>query len=261
MTDAERRAAADDEAGAGDAGGDAPSNGDRNPARLEPVWRRTRRTGTIRYHDIPLELAEGLRAILNRHELRTRTQIPASIAVTAALHGEGSTTISQALAAIIAQEMNAAVCWVDCGWLDRNAPAPEGNQPSLLDLLADPTRIVDAFVTSPDLPRLISLAPDPVPEAQRNLIVRSPEFERLLGILADEVDHVVFDVPPVLANASGLALLRRATSALLVARHRSTSIAQLQQVVDAIQPTPVLGVVLNQFRTRVPYRLGRILES
>jgi Mrp family chromosome partitioning ATPase len=214
----------------------------------------------LHYDEIPAELGEALRGIVNRWELRTGDGLPKSIAVTAALPGEGATTVSQALATLIAQEMGSFVCWVDCGWLTSDSsPAGDAGRPNLIDILADQSLILSAFQGSPDLPQLMSLAPGPVPENKRNMIVRSPEFERLLGILADEFDHVVFDVPPVLTSANGLALLRRADASLLVVRHRSTSLAQVQRAMEATQPTPNLGVVLNHYRTSIPARLRRML--
>lgn len=216
----------------------------------------------IPYDQIPSQLAEALRSIVNRYELRSGEPLPNTIAVTSAVHGEGVTTISQSLATLIAQEMDRLVCWVDCGWLTANDDAaPLAGQPDLLDLLDDHSKLITAFRTTPDLPQLIRLSPGPVPKAKRNMIVRSPSFEQLLRILADEFDHVVFDVPPVLANANSLALLRQANTSLLVVRHRSTSLTQVERAIEALQPTPTLGVVLNRFRTSMPRRLRRLLEA
>jgi Mrp family chromosome partitioning ATPase len=219
-------------------------------------------TAMLRYENIPAEMAEGLRGVINRYELRSGERIPKSIAVTSPLPGEGVTTVSQALATIIAQEMGSFVCWVDCGWLaaDGSADRPSA-RPNLVEILADQSRIISAFQASPELPQLMSLAPGPVPESKRNMIVRSPEFERLLAILAEEFDHVVFDVPPVLTNANGLALLRRADASLLVVRHRSTTLAQVRRAVEATQPTPNIGTLLNRYRTSIPVRVRRLLGA
>src|SRR5262245_41056966 len=50
----------------------------------------------LRYDEIPRDLADALRSVLNRYELRSG-DIPKSIAVTSALPGEGVTTVAQAL--------------------------------------------------------------------------------------------------------------------------------------------------------------------
>ena len=216
--------------------------------------------GMLRYDDIPLELGEAIRTIVNRYELRHAERLPTTIAVTSALHGEGVTTVSQALSTLLAQETGQYVCWVDCSWLapDQGQDVPTG-RPGLLEILADRAKILSAFQTAPDLPQLMSLSPGPVPESKRNMIARSPEFDRLLDVLTSEFDHVVFDIPPVLANANGLALVRRSDASLFVVRHRSTSVRQFRRALDATEPTPNLGVVLNRFRTSIPRRLRSLL--
>lgn len=212
------------------------------------------------YGDIPAELAEALRGIINRYELRHDGGLPSSIAVTSTLRGEGVTTVSQALATLIAQEAGKYVCWVDCSWLSAdNPPSASDGRPGLIDILADRANILSAFQTAPDLPQLFSLRAGPLPESKRNMIARSPQFDSLLDVLTKEFDHVVFDIPPVLANANGLALVRRSNASLFVIRHRATSVSQFERMVEATQPTPNLGVVLNRYRTSIPKRLRRLL--
>lgn len=207
----------------------------------------------LRHTELPPQLAEALRAIVNRYELREQAPLPSTIAVTAALSGEGVTTISQALATIIAHEMDSLVCWVDCSWLSTAPPPPYTvNRPSLVDILEEPSSIMSALQSSPECPRLMCLTVGPIAAARRNTIVRSAEFQQLLSGLGQEFDHVILDVPPVVAHSSGLALLQRSDASLLVVRHRSTTTSQFRAVVEATQPTPNLGVVLNRFRTRIP---------
>lgn len=217
-------------------------------------------TGMLRYDDIPQELAEAIRTVVNRYELRHDERLPTTIAVTSALHGEGVTLTSQALSTLVAQETGQYVCWVDCSWLASDQAAESTNgRPGLIEILADRAKILSAFQSAPDLPQLMSLNPGPVPESKRNMIVRSPEFDQLLDVLTSEFDHVVFDIPPVLNNANGLALVRRSDASLFVVRHRSTSIRQFRRALDATQPTPNLGVVLNKFKTSIPRRLRTLL--
>lgn len=211
------------------------------------------------YAAIPGPLAEAIRTLVNRYELSTGTLLPNSISVTSPLPGEGVTTISQALATMIAHEMGRFVCWVDCSWLTTAGTDVESNRPNLLDLLDDHGQIQSALQTTPGIPQLISLSPGPVPETKRNLIVRSPAFERLLNVLADEFDHVVFDLPPILTNSNAIAMLRQADASIFVVRHRSTTIAQLERAIESAQPTENLGIVLNRYRSSIPAQLRRLL--
>lgn len=216
-------------------------------------------SGMLSYDRIPTELAEALRRIVNRHELR-HDELPSTIAVTAALRGEGTTSVSQALSTLLAQESGSYVCWVDCSWLASDgAPQHDDGRPSLIEILADKSKVLTAFQASPELQQLVVLSPGRVPESKRNMIVRSPEFDQLIDVLAAEFDHVIFDIPPVLQDANGLALVRQSDASLLVVRQRSTSIAQFERALEATEPTPNLGVVLNRFNSRIPRRLARLL--
>lgn len=221
-----------------------------------------RHVDMLRYEDIPPALSEAVRTIVNRHELRTGEPLPRSVAVTSALSGEGVTTVSQVLAALLAQETGDVVCWFDCGWLAPQDGRDDGrDRPDLVEILKDQSRLVPALRSVPDLPNLICLAPRPVPEQRRNSIVRSPEFEVMLELLIEEFDHVIFDVPAVLPHPNTLALMRKCDASLFVVRHRATSVAQVERALAAIHPTPNLGVVLNRFRSSIPGFFRRQLEG
>ena len=211
------------------------------------------------YTTIPGPLAEAIRTLVNRYELSTGELLPNSISVTSPLPGQGVTTVSQALAAMIAQEMDRFVCWVDCSWLTVASTHTDSNRPDLLELLEDQSQFQSALQAAPGIPQLISLSPGPVPESKRNLIVRSPAFESLMRVLADEFDHVIFDLPPILTNSNAIAMLRQVDASIFVVRHRSTTIAQLQQAIESAQPTANLGVVLNRYRSSIPAQLRRLL--
>lgn len=214
----------------------------------------------LAYDEIPTELAEALRTIINRYELRNDASFPPTIAVTSSLRGEGVTLVSQVLATLLAQETGRYVCWVDCSWLSPDQQPIEAiGRPGLIAVLADRAKILSALQTAPGLPQLFTLRAGPLPESQRNSIARSPQFDSLLDVLTKEFDHVVFDVPPILANANGLTLVRRARGSLFVVRHRATSITQFRRLAEATQPTPNVGVVLNHYRTSIPARLRRML--
>jgi len=207
----------------------------------------------LRHDELPGELAEPIRTIINRYELREQAPLPSRIAVTATVDGEGVTTISQALAAIVAHEMGATACWVDCSWLrgERSGSFVHG-RPGLTDLLERPLGVLSALQSSPDQPRLMCLEVGPVAASRRNTIVRSPEFQQIIDVLADHCDHLIFDIPPVLSHASGLGLLRQSDASIFVVRQRTTTTSQFRRLVEATQPTPNIGVVLNRYRTHIP---------
>lgn len=218
----------------------------------------------LRYDGIPDDLAQPVRTIINRYELLNDSPLPNTIAVTSSLSGEGTTMVSQALATLLASEHGKSVCWVDCLWMAPDAPpATSGDPdvPGLVEILADESKLLAAIQTSPDLPRLSWLNSGVVLPEKRHTILRSEEFEFLLGLLVDEFDHVIIDSPPLLGSGQGLALLRRSDGYLLVVKQRATSQTQVAEAVEMTAPTPNIGVVLTEYTTKVPAVVRRVLGA
>jgi Mrp family chromosome partitioning ATPase len=213
------------------------------------------------YDDFQPELMEAVRNLVNRYELRMEAPLETAIAVTAASEDADGTLASQALATVLALEIDRFVCWFDLSWIDRNAAAEVLGTADLLELLADHSQIGTAFGQSPENERLITLSFGPVPDDKRNLIVRSPAFEELFQIVTDEFDHVILNMPPILGSTNSVAALRHADLSLVVARHRSTTVAEVERSIDNTEPTTNLGVIVTDYRPRVPHLFRRWLTT
>lgn len=212
----------------------------------------------LRFDEIPAELLEPLRSIVNRYELRSGEPMPSPIAVTSALPNEVTTMVSQALATLLAHELGKFVLWMDCSWLSRDAAYDPEAGSALLEILADGTKVLSEIRSSPELPHLNRLVAGNVPTGQRHMIGRSEEFERLLAVLASEFDYLILDAPPLLGSGDGLPLLRRSQGYIMVARQRSTTVSQVREAVELAEPTRNIGVVLADFDTRIPRFIRRI---
>ncbi len=204
-------------------------------------------------------MLDAVRNMVNRYELSSGKELPTAIAVTSALPGEGVTTVSQALATLLAHEFGAFVCWIDCQWLSHDDIEQPDGPVGLIDVISGESDVLSALRSSSELPELMSLHAGHVPANKRHMIVRSAEFERLTSVLVSEFDHVIFDIPPVLTSADGLAILRRCDAHVFVVKHHSTSTTQVREALAATAPTTSLGVVLNHYQTKVPARIRRLL--
>lgn len=198
-------------------------------------------------------LLDSLRAVINRHELRTGGGLPKSLAVTGADPDAGGRIVSLALARVLADELAVETCWVDFDWL----VAGRQRGDTEIAVVADEPR----FVRMPDSPRLTELRFGPIPVQQRNAFVRSARFSELLDGLNASFDHVVFHVPSVLDSPGALAVIGHAESAVIVARFRSTPLALVERVLTAIEPTPTLAVVVTRFRPSIPRALRRLFRG
>lgn len=216
--------------------------------------------GFLNYPDIPDTLLGPLRTIVNRYELRTDGEIPSPLVVTAPTPTDVRTSVSQALAAILAQERGKYVAWIDCNWLRQGEDYDDGEPVGLVDILSNRNNVLAALRSSPDLPQLTQLRIGRVPAGRGHMIARSYEFERLLAALAEEFDHVILDTPALLGAGDGLALLPRARGYLLVARHRGVSLGQVRKACELAAPTVNIGVVLTDYETKIPASVQRLFE-
>ena len=64
----------------------------------------------------PAPLVESMRYLVGRFQLGEKVELPRRLGVISALHGEGVTTISRTLSAVIAHDLDVRVCWVDFSW-------------------------------------------------------------------------------------------------------------------------------------------------
>ena len=211
-------------------------------------------------NDIPLALVESLRYLISKFQLGDHNEFPSRLAVTSALHGEGVTTISRTLAAILASDLDLNVCWVDLSWRPTKG-ATQGTTPvGIADVLAGNTSLEKALLPTAD-PRLTLLHGGAVPPHQRETFSRSSSLGDLISQLAARFSIIVLDTAPVLTGSAGLSQLRYADQYLLVVRHGVTSAQQIRLATDHIQAIPCLGVVLNRFHSSIPRLLTHFFVS
>jgi len=177
------------------------------------------------------------------------------------LHGEGVTTISRALAAVISQDMDVRVCWVDLSAAGGSSVEEDGKprHPGLHEVLTFQVELSEALQETYS-PRLSLLSAGNIANGRRNVAVaKGREVAALLDELDRRFDCLILDVPPVLATSAGLALVRHASSYLLVVRQGVTTVNQVRTVADELKSMASLGAVLNQYRSRVPKWLAELL--
>jgi succinoglycan biosynthesis transport protein ExoP len=216
---------------------------------------------------LPASLTSAVRYVIDSHELAGTGPVPRQIAVTSALHKEGVTTISQALAAVLADDFEASVCLVD---LSRTgAPRRPGSKskrrreeaalqgPGLLELLSGEISPVEA-VTSTGHPRIDLLRAGSASLNNHSFSPRSHQLDRAIASLEAEYDFVVMDLPPVLGSTAVLPLFRFAEAYLLVVRSGVTQTGQVRSATGLLDEIPQLGTILNHDSKKVPRLLRRL---
>lgn len=206
----------------------------------------------------------AVRYVLNRYELRGDQPLPQSIAVVSALRGEGVTTLSRALAEVLAVDFAGRVCWIDLTWTAaprrRRNEAPAVTAPGIYEVLTGAADLEKVIIDGGH-PNLWMLGGGDVSAEHRSAMARWHELERLFDHLRAEFDFLVLDTSPVLADPDALAVMRHADAQILVARHAAVSAGQIRSVSSDLSSVPMLGAVLNEYQTHTPRMIRRFFAG
>jgi len=249
-------------------------------------------------HMTPPRIAGALRYFLARVQLHDAQGMPERLALTSALIGEGVTYITRSLAAAIAYDTDASVVIVDCtfrrpvaeerkdkrgrsakspsapriessdGQPDGQLPPPDTNGATaeaprhltLADAIENDASLDDIIIETSN-PRLSMVQAGAVPVARRPALAQGRPLASLLDQLDERFDHVLLDLPPVLASSDAMNLSQLADAYVLVVRQGSTSEGQVEAALDELQGGETLGVILNRFDSNIPRRLRRLVGT
>jgi Mrp family chromosome partitioning ATPase len=206
-------------------------------------------------------VASSLRYFLARVELHSSGGLPARLALTSALLGEGVTFITRSLASVIAYDTDSTVVVVDVNW--RRPPAaddPEPRELGLADAVEDGVA-VDEIIRATTNPRLSLVAAGAVPVARRPALAGSRALDAVFNELEERFDYILLDLPPVLATSEAMNISQLADSYVLVVRQGATSTSQVEAALEEMQGAEVLGVILNRFDSDIPNRLRRLIGT
>lgn len=196
---------------------------------------------------------------------------PTRLAVVSALREEGVTHTALALGTVLASDTAATVCVVELNWWTpgllrllahsvRALPPALAGKPCLADVVMGRADLEQAVMPTA-LPNLSLVAAGEVSVEQRPIVARSNALKETIDSLAERYDHLILDVPAVLATSDTIVLASLGTACVLVVRHGVTPIASAQLALDNIRHLNMLGVVLNQATYATPRRLREMLPQ
>jgi Mrp family chromosome partitioning ATPase len=225
--------------------------------------------GTVLHLSSP-RVTTALRYFLARIEMQG-SGLPGSVAVTAALHGEGVTYITRTLAALIAYDSDATVALVDLNWRRPVGPVEveegsvgEGQEaarfPTLVDAV-DQGVPVDEILRPTSNPRLHLVDAGEMALARRPALGSSRALQVVIEKLVGRFDQVLLDLPPVLASSDAISLAQLADAYAFVVRQGTTTNTQVETALEELRGTPGLGVILNRAESNVPLRLRKLLGA
>jgi capsular exopolysaccharide synthesis family protein len=191
---------------------------------------------------------------------------PRVVAVTSALRQEGVTQIATALAmAGVESHTDQRIALVDCNLRHPRIAALLGLEaaPGLSDILNARATLENALnpLTVADSDRDLSVLTAGTEDGQPLGLFRSRQFKSLIGMLREQFDHVILDVPATNLYPDPQVIGSIADGVVLVvhaARTRRETVAEAKKRLE-IARAKLLGVVLNRRTYPIPGFLYRSL--
>jgi Mrp family chromosome partitioning ATPase len=165
--------------------------------------------------------------------------------------------MTRSLASVIAYDTDESVAIVDLNWRD---PPKDGAQDSTPTLAAAVEKGLDVteIVQATGNPRLFVVPPGVVARARRPAMAGSRALEDVIDKLGQQFDHLLFDLPPVLAASDTITLAQLADGVVVVVQQGVTSSTQVESAIDELGGD-TLGVILNRFNSSIPPRLRKLV--
>ena len=225
---------------------------DRGPYRAAPSCTRHWCPPSHRTRPSPSSTARSATRITQHEDhapLRT-------VMVTSPGAGEGKSITAANLALTMAQEFQRRVVLVDA---DLRGPSVQalfgldGDGPGLSEVLAGEATLDEALVYLPDY-RLTVLPAGATPPFPTELL-GSSAMRRALDTLRARFDRVLLDLPSVMPLADVGTVAPLADGVVMVVRAGATQRPALDQALAALEDTRILGIVLNEVRVTMSFRL------
>jgi Mrp family chromosome partitioning ATPase len=211
-------------------------------------------------YEVSAETVEHVRHMLTR--LNRNNALPARLALVAALRHEGVSHLSRAIAAIMAHDLNVRVCVVELNWWwPAPAPAVPAVAGGLAAVVANLASVEEVTVTTgwPTLSLIPSLTS--VPMDERPVLARNPKLKQIITQLSQQYDHLILDIPAVLATSDAIALASLADGCAVVVQQGATPINSVRSALDDIDHLKVLGVIMNQVDIAIPEFVQRLIPE
>ena len=208
----------------------------------------------------PAGAVDALRHMVSR--LMRTAQLPARVAMVAALPEEGVTYATLALATTLAHDLPAHVCVVELNWWRPGMAAQLAGLGSggMAAALCQGAALEQVIVTTA-LPNLTLLPAGQLPIEHRPAVARSDELKRLIAELSRQFDCLLLDVPALTLTSDAIPLASLADACCVVVRQGVTPGGVVKRALQDIDHLPMLGVVLNRAHVVTPRVIRQLLSA
>lgn len=211
------------------------------------------------WFSFPLSVVNPIRLLISR--VGRKGEIPPRLSFTAALRREGVSYVCWAFATTLAYDFETSVCVVDLNWYWPSVLSTKFSAYGGLGaVLAGDTPLKRAVIPT----RKSNLAVLPAGSLimdQRPHFARSAVLKETLLELNKLYDHLVLDVPAVLASNDAIPLASLGTAFCLVIHQGVTSIEEVKSALRDLDHIANMGVVLNRYRSKTPEFILKLMNS
>jgi capsular exopolysaccharide synthesis family protein len=189
--------------------------------------------------------AEQYRALRTRMAPTSHGAPVDVILITSPGRGEGKSLTAANLALTMGQDFQSRICLVDANMRHSSQHRLFGlpETPGLADVLAGQATLNDSLVALEDL--AVTVLPAGQLPAHPAELLGSTAMRRLLQTLRSQFDRVIIDAPSAAPLADVGILTPLIDSVVLVVQAGMTTKPAIQEAVNAIGSSKLLGVVLN----------------
>ncbi|MGH1456463.1 MAG: CpsD/CapB family tyrosine-protein kinase [Alphaproteobacteria bacterium] len=170
-----------------------------------------------------------------------------TLAISSPRYGDGKTTTAANLAVSIAQDLKQTVLLVDLDLRDPSLAKYLGinAKVGLTDYIAGNASVADCLVRLPF--QRISVFPAGKSIDFSSETLGSPDMKKLANELKERYDDriIIYDMPPLLDQDDPLVFLPHVDAFLLVVKEGFTTTEEVKRSVEILDPSKVIGVVLN----------------
>lgn len=209
--------------------------------------------------EFPIPVVDSVRRLVAR--IGREGLFPERLALVSSLRQEGTTYLSRALAATLAHDLGVTVCAVELNWWWPSTWGTSISDDQSLEALLTGRSSLDEAIFRTGWPNLAILPAGNIQPARRSMLAHSSILREVLTELNGRFDHLILDVPAILATNDAMPLASLASACCLVVHQGITSIENAKSALDDIGHLPVLGVVMNQVDLATPSNLLNLIPQ
>ncbi|MGH0029744.1 MAG: CpsD/CapB family tyrosine-protein kinase [Myxococcota bacterium] len=193
-------------------------------------------------------VAEQFRALRGRIDAIASERSIRTIAVTSAMPGEGKTTSAINLAVVTSLAVGKRVLLIDCDLRRPKVHRTLGLQPEagLAEVLTDEVSVEDAIVKAENAN--LEVLPVRGRPANPSELLGSARMREVVQEVSQRYDRVILDTPAALGLPDAKAVADLCDGVVMVVRAGTTKQEDVQTMMEILDRSRVLGLVLNGTR-------------